>query len=66
MAAMSGSAGFSAETKIKLMVENPKKVGSESHARYEKYKGAKTVEEFFALGGLPVDLRHDFQKGFLT
>lgn len=55
---------FTADTKISLRQDNPKKAGA--RLRYEKYKKAKTVAEFYALGGATGDLRYDFGKGFLT
>ena len=36
---------------IAVRQENPKRLGSQSHARYEKYKAATTLSEFRSLGG---------------
>eukprot|EP00746_Dinoflagellata_sp_MGD_P127724 gnl/MRDRNA2_/MRDRNA2_62227_c0_seq1.p1 gnl/MRDRNA2_/MRDRNA2_62227_c0~~gnl/MRDRNA2_/MRDRNA2_62227_c0_seq1.p1 ORF type:complete len:1902 (+),score=464.19 gnl/MRDRNA2_/MRDRNA2_62227_c0_seq1:92-5797(+) len=55
---------FTAETKISYQQENPKKAGAQ--IRYEKYKKAKTVAEFYQLGGATGDLKYDYGKGFLT
>ena len=44
--------------------KNPKKRGSQSWARYEKYKRATTMAQFRELGGTTADLRHDKQKEF--
>ena len=45
---------------------NPKRAGSNSHARYELYKRAATVGEFRDLGGSAADLKHDTKHGFAT
>ena len=37
----------------------PKRANSKSHARYERYKQAKTVGEFYRLGGTKGDLKND-------
>jgi len=47
-----------------IVVPNPKKRGSEAHARYEKYQAATTRGEFFALGGKG-DWKFDVGKGFV-
>lgn len=44
---------------------NPKKPGASSHARFESYFGAKTVEEFLTCGGTPADLSWDRGKGYV-
>ena len=44
--------------------DNPKRKGSASAARYDKYKAANTYEEFLELGGTPADFKHDAGKGF--
>lgn len=53
-------------TPITFVQENPKRCGSKSSERYEKYKVAKTLGEFFELGGSVADMRHDTKKGFLS
>jgi len=63
------TAGISApvlplETKISMLQDNPKRGMSKD--RYEKYKHAKTIEEFYALGGSTGDIRNDRAKGFLV
>lgn len=45
---------------------NPKRPGTNSNKRYEVYKAAKTVKEFFDLKGSKGDLRHDYRKGYIT
>mmetsp|Transcript_107784 Transcript_107784/g.332999 ORF Transcript_107784/g.332999 Transcript_107784/m.332999 type:complete len:398 (+) Transcript_107784:53-1246(+) len=46
-------------------VRNPKKAGTASHDRYEKYKAAKTPGEALRLGASKGDLLHDFKRGFM-
>ena len=45
---------------------NPKRLGSQTHARYESYKGATTRAQFSALGGSSADYAHDLSKGYIT
>ena len=49
--------------KIQFQTNNPKREGTLTHARYEKYKGARTVEEFKKLGGTLGDLTFVFCRG---
>ena len=49
-----------------MLQENPKKVGSMSYDRYEKYKHAKTLGEYLELGAKVADAFYDNQRGFLT
>ncbi|CAE7018902.1 unnamed protein product [Symbiodinium sp. CCMP2456] len=56
---------------IRFREENPKRKASAAHARYEKYKAAKTVSEFheisLALGSFAKqDFENDFSKGYVT
>ena len=51
------------DTKIRFQALNPKKEGSESRTRYERYKSATTVRRFKELGGTPGDLRWAFCRG---
>ena len=53
------------ETKIVYQDENPKKKNSKSAARYDAYKKAKTLKEFYSLGGTKADLRNDLKKGYV-
>lgn len=53
-----------ASTAIKFQQANPKRAGSASYTRYERYKGAKTVGEARDAGAQPMDLKVDFDKGF--
>lgn len=51
---------------IRCRLANPKQPGSLSHARYERYKDARSEAEFLLLGGTPADLSHDVGKGFVV
>lgn len=53
------------DDRVKYEKSNPKKEGSASYARYQKYKRAKTVAEALRLGSTRVDLIFDSRKGFL-
>ncbi|KAH8099158.1 histone acetyltransferase [Aureococcus anophagefferens] len=50
---------------IAYLQQNPKKLESKSWARYEKYKRARDVAGFVALGGSRPDLLYDFRHGFV-
>jgi hypothetical protein len=57
------------EAKITLLVkENPKKVGSKSHARFEGHFNNKsgTVKEALANGVTYQDIAYEVGRGFLT
>ena len=51
------------DTPIKLLQENPKR--GMSFERYEVYKKAKTIDEFFELGGSTGDVKYDIDLGYL-
>ena len=51
---------------IVLRQANPKRLGSQSHARYEKYKAATTRSEFRLLGGSSADFKYDLAHGFCS
>mmetsp|Transcript_91194 Transcript_91194/g.174934 ORF Transcript_91194/g.174934 Transcript_91194/m.174934 type:complete len:434 (-) Transcript_91194:88-1389(-) len=56
--------------KISFLPDNPKKNGTKSHARYERYKEAKTVGEFLRLTSddlrsAGVDWKFDAKQGYL-
>ena len=51
---------------VRFQRSNPKRPKTMSHARYERYKLATTVEAFLSAGGTRADLRNDVQKGFAT
>jgi site-specific DNA-cytosine methylase len=46
--------------------DNPKLVGSSAHARYEKYKSAKSIREALALSAAQRDIANDWAKGFIS
>lgn len=50
---------------VRLIQENPKKVGSKSHKRYERYKSASTLQEMLNLGAVRGDLYNDMERGFI-
>ena len=52
-------------TKLAYVQVNPKRKNSAAHGRFEKYMKAKTVTEFFKLGGTLADLRYDSNKEFV-
>lgn len=51
-------------TRIEILQANPKK--QKSAVRYELYKKAKTVGEYFMLGGSRADFRFDVARGFVS
>lgn len=51
--------------KIVSVAQNPKKVGSASHARYEFYRVGMTVSEALAAGVSKEDIAWDSKKGFI-
>ena len=54
------------DERIRMCQVNPKRKGSASRGRYEKYKSAQTVREYLSLGGSRADIRHDERHGFLV
>lgn len=63
------------EASVTLMVtENPKREGTQSHARFALYKKAKTVGDYLdacVKAGHPrkkarLDIRHDLDKGYIS
>jgi hypothetical protein len=56
-----------ADSVIKVLVEeNPKRKGSEAHARFAKYKDGMTVDEFLKKGGRTIDLNYDVAHKFIS
>lgn len=53
-------------SKITYKQDNPKRPSSESYARYEGYKKAKTVSEAIALGATRQDVNYDVKLGHAT
>jgi hypothetical protein len=51
---------------IKFCPSNPKVKNSKSWHRFEKYKQASTMEEYFALGGNVLDFKYDCARGFVV
>ena len=51
---------------IHIEQENPKRAGTASYERYERYKTASTLEEMLQLGGTRADYKYDMAKGFLV
>ena len=45
---------------------NPKREGTDSHARYEGYKAATTCEQALELGARRADLQFDLARGYFT
>ena len=44
--------------------DNPYRVGSAAHARYELYKGAETVGETRRLGATPQDIKAGIERAY--
>lgn len=53
------------ETKLAYVAENPKRKNSKARDRFGKYMKAKTVAEFYELGGTRADLRYDQHHEFV-
>ena len=53
-------------TLISFQTDNPKKPGSKSWDRYEKYKASDTVGAASSLGASWSDISGDFERGYLT
>ena len=56
---------FHETQRIDIQQVNKKRRNTKSYLRYERYKSARTVAEFFAKGGVEGDLRWDIRKGFI-
>ena len=56
---------ISKTTKLNYVAENPKRKNSKARDRFGKYMKAKTVAEFYELGGTRADLRYDQQHEFV-
>lgn len=54
------------EIAIDVIQENPKRPGTKSHQRYEKYKKAKTKSEYLELGGSKADYKYDVSDTFVA
>ena len=51
---------------VTVLVPNPKRPGSLTHARFELYRTGQTVGEFLAAGGRRVDLKWDEEHKFVS
>jgi broad specificity phosphatase PhoE len=51
---------------LKIQRDNPKIKGSKAYKRFEKYRVARTVGQFFRLGGWRGDLRNDTERGYIS
>eukprot|EP00940_MAST-03C_sp_MAST-3C-sp2_P000017 g17.t1 len=51
------------DTEIFILPENPKR--GKSYERFEKYKRARTVKEYFELGGTRADLLFDMKRNYV-
>ena len=63
--ALPAAADLSGDTRIEYNQDNPKRAGSQSRARYERYKKAKTLDQFYTLGGTKADFKFDLQRAFV-
>jgi len=50
---------------LKYQQNNPKKIGSQTHYRYEVYKKSKTVGDAKDKGSTAADFKEDRKKGFV-
>jgi len=53
------------DERVTFVVKNPKREGTSSYDRYQKYKKAKTPREAMQLGANKGDLVYDHKKGHL-
>ena len=54
------------DLRILVQTENPKKYGTSSYKRYEKYKVASTIGEARRLGATATDIRFDRTHGYIS
>ena len=52
--------------RIRVQEDNPKKAGSKSYARFERYKAARTVQGVLDLGGSRADFEWDVDHGYIV
>lgn len=65
-AATASTRGVNDPRKLKLLVkENPKRITSESYARFELYRGVKTVGQYIEAGGRMADITYDVNHEFI-
>ena len=53
------------DTTLRLRQVNPKRPNTKSFRRYDSYKRATSIKEFWALGAARGDLAYDYEHGFL-
>ena len=51
--------------KLRYQQENPKKVGSQAHYRYEVYKTSRTEGDAKDKGATAADFKLDREKGYV-
>lgn len=56
---------FADDLKIKVLKANPKREGTEAHARYALYKDGMTVGAYLKVGGQRSDLAWDSKREFI-
>ena len=56
---------FPLDTPVEFLQNNPKSSKSMSYTRYENYKHAKNMGEYFQLGGTRGDIKYDVAKGYM-
>mmetsp|Transcript_61919 Transcript_61919/g.136119 ORF Transcript_61919/g.136119 Transcript_61919/m.136119 type:complete len:410 (+) Transcript_61919:81-1310(+) len=61
---MPPNGGLADGATVAFRQENPKRKGTKSHDRYEKYKVATTVAEAIRLGAVRGDIQNDVKQGF--
>ena len=54
------------ELRILVQTENPKRYGTSSYKRYEKYKVASTIGDARRLGATATDIRFDRTHGYIS
>jgi len=47
-------------------IDNPKRLGTLSHARYELYQDGMTVADYVAAGGRTGDINYDVAEGYIA
>ena len=52
--------------RVRIQEENPKKAGSKSYARFERYKAAQTIQGVLDLGGSRADIDWDIDHGYIV
>ncbi|MCP9229996.1 hypothetical protein NMG46_07020 [Mesorhizobium sp. LMG 17147] len=63
-AAASGVGRLSPVARLRFVPECPKRKGTVSYIRWTQYSKARTVRDFYTLGGTTPDLRWDIRRGY--